>query len=54
MVAHGGRNGLEAALLGLPVLFGPHIFSFTEIGRRLLAAQAAWQVANAPNNWRPE
>ncbi|HCK82045.1 MAG TPA: lipid IV(A) 3-deoxy-D-manno-octulosonic acid transferase [Candidatus Competibacter sp.] len=44
LVPTGGHNVLEPALLGLPVLFGPHMFNFTEAGQRLLAAQAAWQV----------
>ncbi|CDH47302.1 Three-deoxy-D-manno-octulosonic-acid transferase domain protein [Candidatus Contendobacter odensis Run_B_J11] len=47
LVATGGHNVLEPALLGLPVLFGPHMFNFTEAGERLLAANAAWQIANA-------
>ena len=32
LVATGGHNVLEPALLGLPVLFGPHMFNFTEAG----------------------
>jgi len=47
LVATGGHNVLEPALLGLPVLFGPHMFNFTEASERLLQAQAAWQVADA-------
>ena len=47
LVATGGHNVLEPALLGLPVLFGPHMFNFSEAGERLLAAEAAWQVADA-------
>ena len=46
LVATGGHNVLEPALLGLPVLFGPHMFNFTEAGERLLQAEAAWQVAD--------
>jgi 3-deoxy-D-manno-octulosonic-acid transferase len=45
LVATGGHNVLEPALLGLPVLFGPHMFNFTEAGERLLEAEAAWRVA---------
>lgn len=44
LVPTGGHNVLEPALLGLPVLFGPHMFNFTEAAERLLAAQAAWQI----------
>ena len=47
LVATGGHNVLEPALLGLPVLFGPHMFNFTEAGQRLLQAQAAWQISDA-------
>jgi 3-deoxy-D-manno-octulosonic-acid transferase len=47
LVPHGGQNPLEAALLGLPVLWGPHMFNFAEISQGLLAAQAARQVADA-------
>jgi 3-deoxy-D-manno-octulosonic-acid transferase len=47
LVPVGGHNVLEPALLGLPVVFGPHIVNFAEASRQLLEAQAAWQVANA-------
>ena len=47
LVPTGGHNVLEPALLGLPVLFGPHMFNFTEAGERLLEANAAWPVADA-------
>jgi 3-deoxy-D-manno-octulosonic-acid transferase len=47
LVPTGGHNVLEPALLGLPVLFGPHTFNFTEASERLLAAEAAWRVADA-------
>lgn len=43
----GGHNVLEPALLGLPVLFGPHMFNFTEAAERLLEADAAWQINDA-------
>ena len=47
LVPTGGHNVLEPALLGLPVVFGPQMFNFTEAGARLLEAGAAWQVANS-------
>ena len=47
LVATGGHNVLEPALLSLPVLFGPHMFNFTEAGERLLEVEAAWQVTDA-------
>lgn len=46
LVPVGGHNVLEPALLGLPVVFGPHMFNFAEASRQLLEAQAAWQVAD--------
>jgi 3-deoxy-D-manno-octulosonic-acid transferase len=47
LVATGGHNVLEPALLGRPVIFGPHMFNFTAAAKLLLAANAAVQVANA-------
>jgi 3-deoxy-D-manno-octulosonic-acid transferase len=47
LVPTGGHNMLEAAALALPVVFGPHVFNFEEIGARLLAAGAARQVRDA-------
>ncbi len=46
LVPVGGHNVLEPAALGLPVLFGPHMFNFTEASQRLLEANAARQVAD--------
>lgn len=47
LVPVGGHNLLEAALLGLPVLCGPHTFNFQEVTEGLLAAGAAWRVHDA-------
>ena len=47
LVPVGGHNMLEPAALGLPVLFGPHVFNFAEISRMLLEVGAAWQVDGA-------
>ncbi len=44
LVNTGGHNMLEPAALGLPVVFGPHVFNFEEISERLLEADAARQV----------
>ena len=41
LVAGGGHNMLEPAALGLPVLFGPHVFNFADISRRLVEAGGA-------------
>jgi 3-deoxy-D-manno-octulosonic-acid transferase len=43
----GGHNVLEPALLGLPLLLGPHTFNFTEASETLLAGEAAWRVDDA-------
>ena len=47
LVPTGGHNMLEPAALGVPVIFGPHIFNFADIGRKLVDAGAAKQVENA-------
>jgi len=44
LVATGGHNVLEPAALGKPVIFGPHMFNFSEAGRLLLENDAAKQV----------
>jgi 3-deoxy-D-manno-octulosonic-acid transferase len=46
LVPLGGHNVLEAAVLGKPVCFGPHMFNFAAISQMLLEAQAAAQVQN--------
>ncbi|MCS7168294.1 MAG: 3-deoxy-D-manno-octulosonic acid transferase [Gemmatales bacterium] len=40
----GGQNMLEPAALGIPVVFGPHVWNFQEIADALRHAQAAVQV----------
>ncbi len=47
LVERGGHNMLEPAALGLPVLFGPHVFNFAEIGRRLVEAGGARTVPDS-------
>lgn len=42
----GGHNLMEPAILGLPVIFGPHNFSFRETVADLLAADAGIEVAD--------
>jgi 3-deoxy-D-manno-octulosonic-acid transferase len=44
LVERGGHNVLEPAALGLPVVFGPHMFNFAEIARLLVEQGAAVQV----------
>ena len=46
LVEIGGHNMLEPAALALPVLFGPHVFNFAEIGRRLVEAGGAERVGD--------
>ncbi|RKP59094.1 lipid IV(A) 3-deoxy-D-manno-octulosonic acid transferase [Pararobbsia silviterrae] len=43
----GGQNLIEACAVGTPVLFGPHMFNFTQASADALAAGAAIQVADA-------
>jgi len=44
---NGCQNMLEAASLSKPIIFGPSVFNFEEISKKLLASDAAVQVANA-------
>ena len=46
LVPHGGQNPVEAARLGCPILFGPHMTNFVEIAERLTDAGAAIEVAS--------
>ncbi len=46
LVPHGGHNILEPAILGRPVITGPHFFNFSDITKQFLAAKAALQVEN--------
>jgi len=43
-VAVGGHNMLEPAALGLPVIFGPHVFNFSRIAHLLIDSGAARQI----------
>lgn len=44
LVATGGHNILEPAAVGLPVIFGPHMFNFKKIAELFLESGAAVQV----------
>jgi 3-deoxy-D-manno-octulosonic-acid transferase len=44
LVEVGGHNVLEPASVGLPVLFGPHMFNFEQARTLLLQHQAARQI----------
>ncbi len=46
LVPTGGHNVLEPAALGLPVITGPHMFNFAEIGKSMRDASALQQVEN--------
>ena len=46
LVDTGGHNPLEALALGVPVVFGPHMFNFDEIAQLTLQAGAGVQVAD--------
>jgi 3-deoxy-D-manno-octulosonic-acid transferase len=43
-IRHGGQNPLEAYTVGVPVIFGPHMFHFEEISALSLERGAARQV----------
>lgn len=47
LLATGGHNVLEPCALGLPVVFGRHMFHFNEISELVLAAEAGAQVVDA-------
>jgi 3-deoxy-D-manno-octulosonic-acid transferase len=44
LVPVGGHNVLEACAVGLPVIFGPHMFNFDEISQLTLSRKAGIQV----------
>jgi 3-deoxy-D-manno-octulosonic-acid transferase len=46
LVPHGGHNLLEAAVQGVPVLFGPHMFNFADICDLFLQQQAAVKISS--------
>jgi 3-deoxy-D-manno-octulosonic-acid transferase len=47
LVPVGGHNPLEPAALGLPVIFGPHMYNAQESAQSLLLSKGAFQVSNA-------
>lgn len=49
LIPRGGHNVIEPAALRCPILFGPHMFNFSEVGRNLLEAKGAVQVSDAPS-----
>lgn len=48
LVRSGGHNILEPCALGLPVLFGPHMRNFLQIGEMAIERGAGIQVADVP------
>ena len=46
MIPHGGHNVLEPCALGVPVIFGPHMFNFRAISQLTLERGAGVQVKN--------
>ena len=46
MVPRGGHNILEAAAVGVPVMFGPYMVNFKDIARGVLSHNAAIQCQN--------
>ncbi len=47
MVATGGHNIIEPAALGLPIVYGPHIFNFYAINELFQQYQASQQVSDS-------
>ncbi len=47
LLPFGGQNMIEAAALGIPALFGPHTFNFSEAAQQAVAAGAAIRVDDA-------
>ncbi len=47
LVPVGGHNPLEPAALGVPIVMGPHLFNFAEIGARLCSVGGARIVHSA-------
>lgn len=47
LLPYGGQNLIEACAVGRPLLFGRHMYNFTEASRLALAAGAAVEVADA-------
>lgn len=47
LVPTGGHNVLEACAVGVPCVFGPHMFNFDEIARLCLERGAAQQIDEA-------
>jgi len=48
LVETGGHNPLEPAMLGRPVLMGPHLFNFNDIARQLQACGGLTVVDDSP------
>ncbi len=44
---HGGQNILEPCALGVPVVFGPHMFNFPDISRWTIKEKAGQMVQNS-------
>ncbi|MEP0201161.1 MAG: lipid IV(A) 3-deoxy-D-manno-octulosonic acid transferase [Halioglobus sp.] len=47
LVPHGGHNVLEAAVWGVPVITGPHMFNFADISERMVKAGAMLQLSDS-------
>ena len=47
LVPTGGHNLLEANALGVPVVFGPHMFNFSDVSKMVLEKGAGRQVENS-------
>ena len=47
LIPHGGQNPIEPAIFAKPILFGPHMFNFSNISEVFLSKTAAIMVKDA-------
>lgn len=45
LVPVGGHNVIEPALIGVPIIFGPHMFNFQDVANQLIRRSAAVRVS---------
>ena len=46
LIRRGGQNPIEVAVCGIPVIFGPHMYNFSQVSNLLLDKGGAFQVEN--------
>jgi len=45
LIPHGGQNMIEAAAVGCPVMYGPHVFNFRETHALLIESRGCFSVS---------